>query len=73
VTDLYRQAGRQQQHEHSTVPGLLIERAESSIKRAEKGLETGILYSQSQWCASVGKGKIADEPTGASGDNNTRF
>jgi hypothetical protein len=67
--------GRQQQHEHSAVPGLQIERAESSIKPAEMGVNRDIQYSKNQREAlEFWKDKIADRPAGASGDsNNTRF
>jgi hypothetical protein len=40
--------GRQQQHEHSAVPGLLSERPESSNKCAAMGAEKGIQYSKNQ-------------------------
>jgi hypothetical protein len=39
---------QQQQHEHSAVPGLLIERAESSIEPAKMGVNRGIQYSKNQ-------------------------
>jgi hypothetical protein len=45
----WRASARHRQQQQVAVRGLLIERPESSNNRAEKGVDTGILYSINQW------------------------
>jgi hypothetical protein len=55
---------QRQQQQQGAVRGLLIERPESSNNRAEKGVDTGILYSKNQWMCFSWKGKNRGRASG---------
>jgi hypothetical protein len=46
---VWRPSARHRRQQQGAVRGPLIERPESSNDRAEKGVDTGILYSKNQW------------------------